>query len=546
MPTGRRAFASHAWRLAVSLAAAMLVVAGLAVAGCTSPPPAPSSQGGQPTASPTAPVPRLARTLILYDTTGPYAALGELYATQVANLVSQFGQSKARPVTRYVKGEARRYTLTIYIGSTYAEPVPATFLDDAADPGVSVLWLGANLSLLTERHPTWAGRVGFTARSEDPVAVSEVRYKGTALTRNPASGGIARLTVTKPNVAAVLGLAAHADGSTAPWAVRSGGFTYVGEVPFPFLSADDRYLAFADLLFDLYAPATRTRHRALVRIEDVGPQSDPKQLRAIADYLWKRRVPFAVAAFVEYNDPAGRYSGGKPVHRMLSKTPELVAALRYLVAHGGTLVMHGDTHAYAGGPNPYGVSAEDFEFYRAHVDSTNRVVLDGPVAEDSAAWALSRLTAARAEWAAAGIPAPGIFEFPHYAASAADYRAVSADPAVTARYERAMYFSGVLSGRAVNSAKYASQFFPYPVRDVYGAAVIPETLGNVDLKGFNQHHARLPEDVLASAKRQLVVRDGVASFFYHPFLGLQYLPQLVEGIQALGYTFVPADSLILR
>ena len=50
--------------------------------------------------------------------------------------------------------------------------------------------------------------------------------------------------------------------------------------------------------------------------------------------------------------------------------------------------------------------------------------------------------------------------------------------------------------------------------------------------------------MLASARRQLVVRDGVASFFYHPFLGLQYLPQLVEGIQQLGYTFVPATTLL--
>jgi uncharacterized protein YdaL len=231
---------------------------------------------------------------------------------------------------------------------------------------------------------------------------------------------------------------------------------------------------------------------------------------------------------------------------MLSTTPEVVAALKYMTKRGGTLMMHGYTHGYAGGANPYGVSAEDFEFYRAHVDGDNRVILDGPVAEDSAAWALSRLAAARAEWAAAGLPAPGIFEFPHYAASAADYRAISTDAAVTARYERAMYFSGVLRGGTIDSARYASQLFPYPVRDIYGAPVIPETLGNVEAQGHNQHQARQPEEILASARRQLVVRDGVASFFYHPFLGLQHLPRLVEGMQALGYTFVPADTLILR
>jgi uncharacterized protein YdaL len=334
----------------------------------------------------------------------------------------------------------------------------------------------------------------------------------------------------------------HGDGTSVPWGVRSGAFTYVGELPFTYLTPDDRYLAFADLLFDVLAPTTPTRHRALVRIEDVGPQSDPAQLRSIADYLAGRGVPFAVAVFVEYDDPAGRYSGGKPVHRRLSDTPDVVAALKYMMAHGGTLIAHGETHAYAGGPNPYGVSGGDFEFYRAHVNAANSVVLDGPVPEDSGAWAAARVADARAEWAKVGLPAPDIFEFPHYSASAVDYRTVSAE--FPARYERAMYFSGVLTGATVDHSRYASQFFPYPVRDVYGAAVIPETLGNVETEGYNQHEARLPEQILASARRQLVVRDGVASFFYHPFLGLQYLPALVEGIQTLGYTFVPATTEI--
>jgi len=56
----------------------------------------------------------------------------------------------------------------------------------------------------------------------------------------------------------------------------------------------------------------------------------------------------------------------------------------------------------------------------------------------------------------------------------------------------------------------------------------------------------LPAQILESARRQLVIRDGVASFFYHPFLGTGYLAQLVEGVQALGYTFAPASDMILQ
>jgi uncharacterized protein YdaL len=513
-------------------AIAMVAVVAVLLAGCARPRPATDTAGSRPTG-----------TLVLYDTTGPYAFLGELCAMQAGNLASHFGTWTAHPVARYQAGEAASYRAVIYIGSTYDEPLPITFLDDVVASTRPVLWLNDNIWQLTARHPQLAARLGFRADGFDTATVTEVRYKGTALTRDAANtAGIMRLTVTNPARATAVAVAVHADGTSVPWGVRSGPFTYLGELPFAYLTPDDRYLAFADLLFDALAPTTATRHRALVRIEDVGPQSDPAQLRSIADYLAGRGVPFAVAVFVEYDDPAGRYSGGKPVHRRLSDTPGVVAALKYMVAHGATLVAHGDTHAYAGGPNPYGVSAEDFEFYRAHVNAANSVVLDGPVPEDSAAWAAARIADARAEWAKVGLPAPGIFEFPHYSASAVDYRTVSA--AIPVRYERAMYFSGVLSGATVDHSRYASQFFPYPVRDVYGAAVIPETLGNVETQGYNQHEARLPAEILASARRQLVVRDGVASFFYHPFLGLRYLPSLVDGIQSLGYTFVPATAEI--
>jgi uncharacterized protein YdaL len=514
--------------------AAIAVVAVVAVllVGCARPHPA----TGPATPSPTG-------TLVLYDTTGSYAFLGELCAMETGNLASHFGAWTARPVARYTAGEAAAYRVVVYIGSTYDEPLPAAFLDDVAASTRPVLWLNDNIWQLTARHPELTHRWGFTANGFDTGTVTEVRYKGTALTRDSANtAGIMRLTVTDPAQATAVALAVHGDGTSVPWGVRSGTFTYLGELPFAYLTPDDRYLAFADLLFDVLAPTTPTRHRALVRIEDVGPQSDPAQLRAIADYLAGRGVPFAVAVFVEYDDPAGRYSGGKAVHRRLSDTPDVVAALKYMMAHGGTLIAHGDTHAYAGGPNPYGVSAEDFEFYRAHVNAANSVIVDGPVPEDSAAWAAAKIADARAEWAKVGLPAPGIFEFPHYSASAVDYRTVSATFPV--RYERAMYFSGVLTGATVDHSRYASQFFPYPVRDVYGAAVIPETLGNVETQGYNQHEARLPEEIIASARRQLVVRDGVASFFYHPFLGLRYLPAIIEGIQAAGYTFVPATTEI--
>ncbi|MFI5909089.1 DUF2334 domain-containing protein [Dactylosporangium sp. NPDC051541] len=511
----------------------LVIAAASSLSACKTSPIGTSGTDPSPGRSPAYPA---TGVLVLYDTTGQYGSLGELYAVQAGNLASHFGSWDAVPVTKYTPGSTRKYRLTIYIGSTYDEPLPDAFLADVA-AGAEVLWLGGNLWQLIRKYPG----MGFQAATIDDAVPSGVRYRGTDLTRSASAGGLVSTTLSPGVYSKTLAEATMPDGSSRPWAVRVGAVTYIAEVPFTYVSFDDRYLALADLLFDLLAPQTAERHRALVRIEDVGPHSDPAKLREIADYLHSRNVPFAAAVFPVYDDPAGVYSGGAPVHRTLSESPQVVDALRYMQQQGGTLIMHGYTHAFAGGPNPYGVSAEDYEFYRAHVDGTGAVVLDGPVPEDSPSWALSRLEGARAEWTKAGLTPPDIWEFPHYTASATDYRAIAGAPGIRARYEQVLYFNGILGGTGTRSV---SQYFPYVVKDAYGTPVIPESLGNVATQRFNQHGVRLAPDLLASAKRQLAVRDNVASFFYHPFLGLEYLPQLIEGLQAMGYTFVSAPTLL--
>ncbi|MFD0581330.1 DUF2334 domain-containing protein [Dactylosporangium darangshiense] len=78
----------------------------------------------------------------------------------------------------------------------------------------------------------------------------------------------------------------------------------------------------------------------MIRFEDVDPDSDPAQLRRIADYLHSRNVPFAVAVFLVYDDAKSVYSGGVR-YRTLSESPQVVAALRDMTDHGGTLIMPG-------------------------------------------------------------------------------------------------------------------------------------------------------------------------------------------------------------
>ena len=46
-----------------------------------------------------------------------------------------------------------------------------------------------------------------------------------------------------------------------------------------------------------------------------------------------------------------------------------------------------------------------------------------------------------------------------------------------------------------------------------------------------------------AARLHRVVRDGIASFFFHPIYELNTLREIVEGIRAEGFTFVSPDAL---
>lgn len=489
------------------------------------------------------PLPPNAGTLILYDDSGPYAWLGELYGIAAANLASRFGAWTARPVSTYQAGDLVNHRATIYIGSTYDQPLPAAFLDDVAADVRPVIWMYNNIWQLAAHVPNFADSYGFLPWRYDTGPIGQVSYKGRSLTRYLQNGsGVMEPSSLDPTRANVLATAVRADGTTLPWALRARNLTYIGEIPFAYIEGEDRYLAFCDLLFDVLEPDAAERHRALVRIEDVSAETDPVALAALGDLLVSEGVPFSIALIPLNMDPLGAYSGGEPTALSLVDRPELLAVVQSLAAQGATIVMHGYTHQYMDIPNPYsGASADDFEFFRAHVDGSNNVIYDGPVEDDPATWANGRIDAGLAELNTAAIAAPTIFEYPHYAGSAADSRALAQRFGTV--YHRGLYFGGALTGGPDVPAHMLGQFFPYPVTDVFGWRVIPENIGNFEPEPFNNHPARLVPDLLRTAEANLVVRDGVASFYFHPYHDVSLLRELVQGIRARGYTFVSPHAL---
>lgn len=520
-------------------------------------------------------------TLVLYDTTNSWGWLGELYAMAAGNLASHFGTVTAEPVVNYVSGQVNSYTATIYLGSTYNEPIPTTFLNDVLSTSRPVVWAGDNVWQLSgtaggAADQAFQAKYGWdpsTSYFDTSDSIPSVTYKNEAFTRSPDNtGGILAPHITTASAVTVLANGqcvdstdapaacapiAQTSGSAVPWAIRSANLTYVGEIPFSYINETDRYVVYSDLLFAALNPAATPTHHAMVRLEDVSAADDPTQLKQVAQYLYSNKIPYSVNVIPTYTDPNGYYNNGVAQTVPISQDPAMVTVLNYIRTHGGTLGMEGDTHQYSNVANPYdGVSGDDFEFYRAQCSTTQAppyqfeapcqnsdwVIEQGPLPGDSSSWAQSRVTAGLTQFTLAGLGTPGYFVAPHYAASATDYQVFAQNFPV--RYDRTLYFGGLLSGQPIDDSHVFGQFFPYLVHDTYGTTVLPENLGDYEPTAMNNNPVRTPADIVHEAQLNLAVTQGVASFFYDPSEGLSPLEQTISGIQSLGYTFVSPAQLI--
>lgn len=538
-------------------------------------------------------------TLVLYDTTGDFGWLGELYAMGAGTLASHFGQVTAEPIGSYVAGQMANFTATIYVGSTYNEPIPAAFLTDVRNGTKPVIWAGSNIwQLASDPTSTAAVQLKYgwdpsTSYYDTVDQFTSVAYNTSKLTRSALNGPLLVPHITGTTVTTLAsapctttanaskpcdGIAQVPAGATSvPWAIQSANLTYLSEIPLSYISESDRYLAFADLLYPALNPTATVVRRAMVRLEDVNPgTSDPTQLRQIADYLFAQKVPFSVAVIPSYRNPLGVDNNGVAQSLDISSTTNAQvsafnSALKYMQTKGGSLIQHGTTHQFNTALNPYNAqSGDDFEFYTAHCSTTQGGPLDpngcpdtdwvvqtGPVPGDSQAAAASKVTTGKAMFARAGLITPTIFETPHYSASGPDYAGFR--QVYTTRYEREQFFSGQLSGAPLNYSRLFGQFFPYTVNDIYNTKVLPEDLGNFEPVAVGNNPPRLAADIVNNARAELAIRQGVASFFYHPYYepaagtptspataplaATSPLAAIVTGIKGLGYTFVSSATV---
>lgn len=244
-------------------------------------------RGDVPVAHPSPSAPAPDRVLVMYDTTGKWGSLGGQYVTALVSMTQHMGAWVAHPVTAYLPGELDRYRAVVYLGSTYDEPIPTAFLDDVLKTHKPVLWANDNIWQLAKRAGDFSKRYGFVYKGFDHSAIDRVVYRGVILTRDAHNTfGVMDEWLTDPTKVTVLGTASRADGSTLPWALRSDNLTYVGEIPLTYSTDTDRYLAFADLAYDIFATTPEPRHHELLTGQHLDQYPDPDRLRTVVQRLY--------------------------------------------------------------------------------------------------------------------------------------------------------------------------------------------------------------------------------------------------------------------
>jgi uncharacterized protein YdaL len=505
--------------------------------------------------------------LILYDSGtntvyAEYGWIGNLHAKFLANLMGHFDVPYViEPVESYQAGQISQARATFYFGLIYDNPLPPAFTNDVVTTPNTVCWFKYNMWQVSGNiyfPQPLDSQIGFRFLNLDETGFTNILYKNIMLLKNPDDPEVGVAGIINSNIATVVATAWETNSgitTNVPYITHGSNFWYVADSPFDYMGEQDRYLAFCDVLHDILGIPAAESHLAIIRLEDVtmdvyDPATD---LTPCVDFLHTNNIPFAMATIPYYTDPLGYYNSGTPESHRISDSSDsvsvaMLSALKHALASGGQILIHGYTHQYSNVPNPYtGVSADDFEFWRETLTNgyttngdiiTTNVETDlyNPIPGDSTAWAYSRIQGATNEFTLAGLPWIG-WETVHYTASAPDYQVFATNFNLT--MQRVIYFADDYDS-VTNPTHLGGQLFPYIIdKDIYGQKVVGESCGDYEPEAFENFAQHSVTDVVNAAHATLVVRDGWANAFYHGFYGVSNLQQIVTGVQALGYTYVP-------
>lgn len=450
-----------------------------------------------------------------------------MLANMCRNLVGHFDpQIQTVCLDAYQAGDMNAHDFVIYLGND-SLPLPNDFLADVALGAHRVLWIGGNLDQLTD-YMGGSGPFGYQADGFTyGQQFDRLDYKGKSLVRDSDPAFFKVQVTGTPTIYSTIFQSVDPK-KRFPYFLCGGNLCHLADMPFWTIAEDERYVAFADMLHEFFQTGQTEDHLAMVRFEDLAPgMSNPGIMMQMTDELVSRGVPFSFGVVPIFKDPMGMFNPpGTEYH--FSDDPEFVAAINYMLDHGGTMIMHGITHQHDDG-----ISRADWEFSEG--------LSNVPLPYDSETWVRNRLLMGLAEFASQGWT-PQIWETPHYSASHGDYLVFA--EFFDSYYDKPLVFpvrhdADPIFGTDLHPEMQVLPFFT-PVGSSK-MSILPETLGYIDRDIPDQ----TPAAILARAASLGIVRDGVASFFFHhDLVTMGEFLTVLDGLLASGHRFVGPSEFV--
>ena len=311
-----------------------------------------------------------------------------------------------------------------------------------------------------------------------------------------------------------------------PFILKKGRLSYIASTSF---GVEQKH-ALSRSLYTLLDQEPPTAHQAYIRLEEITPLSDPKLVKEIGDYLADRDIPFYMAITPVYVNP----KTGDQTY--FEQNKELVQAIKSLQHRGGMIIAHGYTDAYryeemgkspefwddrlnqkitTEQPNVFPAplksrsafaSEEMYESYTKEINLIEKKYID------------EKLTKSVEQLTAIGLY-PLAFEAPEYMMSSTGYR-VTSD-----------YFSSIFG--KIQFSDNDSQIMDAPLfasrsAILSGMMLYPETIGYIDPDLLDPY-----KEMELAVERLESVPGSMIGGFYHSYLGLEYLPRMIQLMESV-------------
>ncbi|WP_099159150.1 DUF2334 domain-containing protein [Virgibacillus ndiopensis] len=284
----------------------------------------------------------------------------------------------------------------------------------------------------------------------------------------------------------------------------------------------------AEALHNVFKISHETSTRAYLRLEDIHPLVDPEYVSEIAKILKQRDIPYMVSVIPVYVNPETE----EKYH--LSDAPELVKELKYMQDNGGSIILHGYTDQYFLGETGDGYEFWDIEknspiYQSPEVNTPIKTEEDFSsgtayknyiknLEEYETAYIEERLNKGIQDLVYHGLN-PVAFEAPHYAMSQNGYEVVSE------------YFSTIVGQVQLTDDDWKIMTEAPNITSpsfLHGMKLLPETIRYVrydDPTSIQEMKDRVNDFS--------IVRDGIIGGFYHPFLGVDGLVDLIDEMEKI-------------